>query len=190
MKKFGRMFMDSFNEFKEVRNVVMCGLFAAIAIVLGYYTVMLGPYVKLGFSGIPNQVVAAMFGPVIAGIFGGALDILKFFTSNQSGPFFPGFTFNAILGGVIYGSFFYKKKLTILRVLATHLVVVVVINLGFTTYWLTVMYGKSFFVILPLRALTNLIMWPIDSLILFTIMKAMNSAVKPYLVRTITKIKS
>lgn len=189
MKKFVNMFSDSINEFKEVRNVVICAIFAAIAIVLGYFTIVLGDFVKIGFSGIPNQLVSAFFGPAIGGIFGGVLDILKFIVK-PTGAFFPGFTLNAILAGVIYGIFFYKKRVSIWRVLIAHLIVIAIVNLGLTTYWLTILYGQSFLVILPFRALKNLVMWPIDSIILFTVMKTMDAAVKPILSRGITNVKA
>jgi hypothetical protein len=44
------------------------------------------------------------------------------------------------------------------------------------TYWLTVMYGKGFFAILPMRVFKNLIMWPINSMIFYTIGKALEAA--------------
>ena len=40
---------------------------------------------------------------------------------------------------------------------------------------LTVLYGQAFMVILPARALKNLIMWPIDSVIFFATAKALES---------------
>jgi len=189
MEKSGKMFSDSLNELKEVRNVVVCALFAAIAVVLGYFTIVLGPFVKIGFSGIPNQLIAALFGPVIGGLFGGALDIFKFIIG-PTGVFFPGFTFNAILAGVIYGCFFYKKKISIWRIFLAHFVVIVIVNLGLTTYWLSILYGKGFFAIFPLRVLKNLIMWPIESTILFTVMKTMDIAIKPYLSKSFTKVRT
>ena len=37
------------------------------------------------------------------------------------------------------------------------------------TLWLDMLYGKGFLAILPMRTVKNLIMWPIDSFIFFTI---------------------
>ena len=45
-----------------------------------------------------------------------------------TGGFFPGFTLVAMLAGVIYGSFYYKKPLTLWRVFAAHLAVSLVCN--------------------------------------------------------------
>lgn len=68
---------------------------------------------------------------------------------------------------------FYKKKLTIWRVLAAKFVVMLVCNVILTTLCLNVLYGQAFMVLLPARALKNLIMWPIDSVIFFAITKAL-----------------
>ena len=96
------------------------------------------------------------------------LDLVKFFMK-PDGPFFFGFTFNAMLAAFIYGCFYYRRKLTIWRVLAAKFVVILIVNVLLNTLWLDMLYGKGFLAILPMRALKNLIMWPIDSVIFFTI---------------------
>lgn len=64
-------------KFKEVKVMTFCGLMAALAIVLGKVaTIKFGPYIKVGFSGLPNRIVDYLFGPVVGAIFGGALDII------------------------------------------------------------------------------------------------------------------
>ena len=50
-----------------------------------------------------------LFGPVVGGIMGGVADIIKYLLK-PTGPFFFGFTFNAILGAVIYGVMLYKSR--------------------------------------------------------------------------------
>jgi len=69
----------------------------------------------------------------------------------------------------IYGCFYYKHKLTFRRVLIAKLVVVLIVNVLLNTLWLDMLYGKGFLAILPMRTVKNLIMWPIDSFIFFTI---------------------
>lgn len=74
-----------------------------------------------------------------------------------------------MLAAFIYGCFYYRQKLTLKRVLIAKLVVVLVVNIVLNTLWLDMLYGKGFLAILPARAVKNLIMWPIDSFIFFTI---------------------
>ena len=167
MKKIKQLFSDSLHEFTVTKNLVLCGLMAAIAIVLSMVaSISIGPYVKIGFSGIPNRIVEFLFGPVVGCIFGGALDLLKFMIK-PDGPFFFGFTFNVMLAGLIYGCLLYHKPLSIKRIVIAEFLVNLIVNCGLNTLWISTLYGKAFFVLLPMRLLKNVIMLPIDSAIVF-----------------------
>ena len=169
MKETKNMFLTSAKELKSVPALAMSAMLAALALILNSVaTINLGPYIKIGFSGIPNQIVDYLFGPVTGGLFAGILDIVKYFM-RPDGGFFFGFTFNAMLAAFIYGCFYYRQKLTLKRVLIAKLVVILIVNVLLNTLWLDMLYGKGFLAILPARALKNLIMWPIDSIIFFTI---------------------
>jgi ECF transporter S component (folate family) len=175
MKKISALFTDSYHEFRNVRTLTTAAMFAAISVVLGYFTIVLGDYIKIGFATVANQFVYYLFGPVVGMFFGGALDILKYLIK-PTGPYFPGFTISAAIGGLIYGSLLYKRPISLKRILSAELVVSIVCNMLLGTYWLTVMYGKGFLAILPMRVFKNLIMWPINSMIFYTIGKALEAA--------------
>ena len=167
MKKIKQLFSDSLHEFTVTKNLVLCGLMAALAIVLSIVaSISIGPYVKIGFSGLPNRIVEFLFGPVVGCIFGGALDLLKFMIK-PDGPFFFGFTFNVMLAGLIYGCLLYHKPLSIKRIVIAEFLVKLIVNCGLNTLWISMLYGKAFFVLLPMRLLKNVIMLPIDSAIVF-----------------------
>lgn len=170
MKK-NNMFLESAKELKTTSALTACAMLAALAFILNQVaSINIGPYVKIGFSGIPNQIVDYLFGPVTGSLFAGVLDLVKYFV-RPDGPFFFGFTFNAMAGAFIYGCFYYRRKMTLKRVLAAKLIVVVVVNIFLNTLWLDMLYGKGFLAILPARAFKNLIMWPIDSVIYFTLIR-------------------
>ena len=48
MKKFTALFTDSLEELKHVNTVTVMAMFAAISVVLGYFTLVLGDYLKIG----------------------------------------------------------------------------------------------------------------------------------------------
>lgn len=174
MKKLATLFSDSYAELKQVRTLTTMAMFAAVSVVLGYFTIVIGDYIKIGFSTIAGQMVYYLFGPVAGGCFGGALDILKYLIK-PTGAFFPGWTLGAVLAGVIYGMAFYKKPMTIGRVLFAEFVVSLICNVLLGTLWLNIMYGKAFLTLLPMRAFKNLIMWPVNSFLFFTIAKAVET---------------
>ena len=172
MKKFLEMLKDSALELKNLRVMIICAMFAAIAVVLNQVaSINVGPYIKIGFSGIPNQLVDWLFGPVTGGLFAAALDVIKFMLK-PDGTFFFGFTFDAMLAAFIYGVSYYKRPISIWRILITKGIVAVVVNMLLATYWMSILYGKGFIALFPARALKNLIMWPIDSVIYFIVATA------------------
>ena len=167
MKKLKELYQQSLQELCHTKTVVLCGLLAALAIVLSMVaSIQLGPYIKIGFSGLPNRIVEFLFGPAVGCLFGGALDLLKY-VLKPDGPFFFGFTFNAMLSGLIYGTLLYRRPVSIKRIVIAEFLVKLVINCGLNTLWISMLYGKAFFVLLPMRLLKNVIMLPIDSAIVF-----------------------
>ena len=58
MKKLKELYQQSLQELCHTKTVVLCGLLAALAIVLSMVaSIQLGPYIKIGFSGLPNRIV-------------------------------------------------------------------------------------------------------------------------------------
>lgn len=170
MKKFKELYLSSVRELASPKNLALCGVMGALSLVLGIVaSIQIGPYIKIGFSGLPNRIMECLFGPVIGCIFGGTMDILKFI-AKPDGPFFFGFTFDAMLAGILYGSILYKKPVTIPRVFVAELAAKVIVNCGFNTLWISVLYGKGFLAILPMRLLKNAIMLPIDTIITFAML--------------------
>ncbi|MCI9595003.1 MAG: folate family ECF transporter S component [Lachnospiraceae bacterium] len=168
MKRLATLYTQSSQEIRQPRTIATCAMLAAVAIVLGYFSIELGSSLRIGFSSIPNRLVDYLFGPVVGAYFGGLLDIIKYIIK-PTGTFFPGFTFNAMLAGLICGSILYGRKLTLWRVFLAKFLVIMICNVFFNTLWISILYGKAFMVLLPVRLFKNLVMWPIDSVILFMV---------------------
>ena len=155
MERLATLFTGSFRQLKQVKTVTVCAMLGAVAIVLGSLSIELGSTLRIGFSGIPNEIVHMLFGPVV-------------------GSVFAGFTLIAMLAGLIYGSFYYKKELNFWRVLAAHITVALICNVLLNTWCLSILYGKAFAVLLPARLVKNAIMCPIDAFIFYHIAKVLD----------------
>ncbi len=175
MLQMRKQFADSFEELKDLRTLVVTALLIAIAAVLGFFSVQLTENLKIGFSFIANELTAMLFGPVVGGIMGGVADIIKYLLK-PTGPFFFGFTFNAILGAVLYGVMLYKKPITFKRILLSKIVVSIVVNLFLNTYWLSMLYGNAFMAILSPRVIQQIITVPIQSIMLYTVVQLLEKA--------------
>ena len=56
MKKLKELYQQSLKELCRTKTIVLCGLLAALAIVLSLVaSIQIGPYIKIGFYGLPNR---------------------------------------------------------------------------------------------------------------------------------------
>lgn len=167
---------DSRREFKKASTITTCAMFGALSLILNQFaSIKITPYMKIGFSALPNEMVDYLFGPVVGCLFGGSMDLIKFMLKPEGG-FMPGLTFNAMLAAFIYGMFLYQRPLSLRRMLAAKFVVALLCNVILGTYWQTFLVGRGYLAMLPERALKNLIQWPVDSLLFFLVARTLERA--------------
>lgn len=106
---------------------------------------------------------------------GGVGDILKYIMK-PTGAFFFGWTLNAILGPMIYGIMLYHRPINLKRIFVAKILVAVIVNLLLGTLWLSIMYGKAFFLLLPARAVKQLVSVPVDALLLYVVLQMLSKA--------------
>lgn len=173
MRKNLSLFRSSYSELKKVICIAVLGLLGALSIVLGYFTYMPTETIKITFNFLPNEFAYFLFGPVVGAIYGAAIDILTFIIK-PTGPFFFGFTLSAILTGVIYGTILYKRPISLKRIIIAKLIHLLTISLILNTFWLTILYGNGFIMLLPIRALKALILLPVEVTLLSLLLKTAN----------------
>ena len=97
---------DSATSLRRTRTLTTAGILLAIQMVLSSYGVIeVNDSLKISLSHLALAPTAMLFGPVTAALQGALSDILGFLLK-PTGPYFPGFTLSALLGGVIYGMMF------------------------------------------------------------------------------------
>lgn len=171
---------SSLARIKETRVLTFCGMMGALALILSYVaTIKIGQFIRIGFSGLPGQIIDYLFGPWIGAIFAGTMDIVKWFV-NGDGEFFPGFTITAVVAAIIYGFFLYNKPIKISNIVISQLLVKVFCNIGLNTLWLKMLYNQAVLAILPGRIISNAVMLPIDCFIMYAMLKVVNKIIKPY----------
>lgn len=185
MQKSGGIWRASYQELKQVKTLTSAAMFMALSAALGYFTIEAGPYLKIGFSTVVNQFVYYLFGPVVGACYGGIFDLLRYVVK-PTGAFFPGFTLNAVLGGVIYGALLYRRPLSLKRCFLAHLAVVLICNVSLNTLWISLLYGKGLFALLPVRLLKNLLQWPLDSVLFYVMAKRLEHAGLVRVLRNLT----
>ena len=174
MRKIKDLFISSYKELRNVRCITLIAMLGAVSVVLGYLAVMPTEAIKITFSFLPNEFVYYLFGPVVGAVYGAALDILTFMI-RPTGTFFPGFTISAILTGLMFGIMLYKRPLSLKRIIIVNVIYTLTINLLLNTYWLTILLGTDFMVLLPLRAFKAVIMFPIEIFLLYAVIRGVEA---------------
>lgn len=171
MHKIWYSFQQSVKELHRVSTLTTAGVLIALAVVLASINIYLSATLRISFSFLPLSVGGMLFGPVVCGVMGVATDILGYF-AHPSGPFFPGFTVNALLTGLLYGCFLYKKTVTWKRTLLVSAVVTVLIDLLLTPFWLSIMYHQPISLLSTAHFIKNAILFPINLVMMYTLLKA------------------
>lgn len=147
---------------KRTRVLVFVALLISMEVVLTRFLSIETPIVRIGFGFLPIAFSAIFFGPAIGGLTAMLADILGMMIFPK-GAYFPGFTFSALVGGVIYGLFLYNKPKSLIRVGAAVLLITIFVDLGMNTLWLIMITGKTGAAILVPRLLKCAIMFPVQA---------------------------
>ncbi|MBQ6238909.1 MAG: folate family ECF transporter S component [Firmicutes bacterium] len=168
-----QIYKDSAREFTRLTSIAGVGMVLAVSIVLSFFSFYVTETLRIGPAYLATAMLGMLYGPVTGGIAAGLGDILKYLIK-PSGPFFPGYTLTALLGGVVYGSFLYKNKVTVLRCVLSKAFINIFLNLGLNTLWSSILYGKAFFAILIPRVYANVALLPLQIVLLYALLKAIS----------------
>lgn len=174
MSQKENIFVRSLHELKSTRCLALTALLIAINIALDLLglTIKLPPNLRIGFGFLCNAAVGMLFGPVVGMMAGVCTDVLGYFAGNLTmGAYFPGYTLTAITAGLFWGLWLYPRKLTVWRALGAKACINLFCNIGLNTLWLTMTGGKAMGALLALRVPKNLLMLPIETVLLYFGMK-------------------
>jgi ECF transporter S component (folate family) len=163
-------FLHSAKEFKNIHSITGTAVLMALDLVLSMFvSIQITQTLKLGLAFLAVSLMGMLYGPVMAGIGAGTADVLSA-VIRPTGPFFPGFTLTAVLGGIFYGCFLYEEKISVKRLIVCKLLINVLLNILLNSLWLKLLYGKAFFAMLPMRAFKNLALLPVEILLMYLLL--------------------
>jgi ECF transporter S component (folate family) len=172
-----RRMKDAVMEMKNVRSLAGASMLSALGVVIHAATTVIASLTQMiSFAFLTVGVSGLLYGPVVTGCIGAITDILKYLVK-PNGGFFPGFTLSEFILGFLFGLFFYQRKITLARVFAAKLTATLLINLFLTPLWLSMMYGDAFIVLLSGRIVKNLVMLPIETGLLYFLLKKVQEIV-------------
>lgn len=155
----------------SARTITLAGLLIALNVVLNLFVIPIGNIIEITIAFLPILYAGYYFGPWIAGSIGVIGDVLGFIV-RPAGFFFPGFTLNAFVTGLIYGFVLHQKPVTWKRVIVAVALQNLVVSVILTPIWLQMMYGTALLSI-P-RLIRVVIMLPIEVILAYFMLKRFN----------------
>lgn len=159
------------SKLKDVKTLTLSGMFLALASICGFFNLPLSQLVEIRFGSLVLAVCGSILGPIVTAIVGACSDIIAF-VIKPTGPYFPGFTISAAVSGLIFGLFLYKKEATVWRIFLAVCVHTLVVGVCLNSIWLSILYENAFLVVLSSRIVKELVMLPINTVLLTVIVKS------------------
>lgn len=150
----------------NTKKLVILSLLTALTIVLARFLSIQTQVLRISFEFFPIVVAAILFGPLGAGITAAVADIIGA-TLFPAGTFFPGFTVSAFTAGIIYGLFFYNKKITWIKTILAAFTKIIVVDMIMVSTWLMILYKMPLIALIPTRLLKLAVMLPIEVVLIY-----------------------
>ncbi len=171
-------FRQSAQELKQVRTLTGVAMLLAMSVVISFTaSVRVTETIKIGLGYLITALLGMLYGPFTAALAAGAGDLIKYLLK-PDGAYFFGFTLTAMLGGVVYGVFFYREKCTIPRAIASKATVSLLLNCLLNTVWVSWLYGMPFLGALGPRVIKNLMSLPFEIVLLYIVLNGMNKVIQ------------
>lgn len=171
-------FRQSAQELKQVRTLTGVAMLLAMSVVISFTaSVRVTETIKIGLGYLITALLGMLYGPFTAALAAGAGDLIKYLLK-PDGAYFFGFTLTAMLGGVVYGVFFYREKCTIPRAIASKATVSLLLNCLLNTVWVSWLYGIPFLGALGPRVIKNLMALPFEIVLLYIVLNGMNKVIQ------------
>ena len=169
------------------KKIILTAVLIAMQIILSRFLSIKTPILKVSFAFIPSILCAIWLGvkwTVLLNVLGDIIGATLF----PTGAFFIGYTISTAISGLIYSVLVYKKqdnsftdKQFIIRLIISVILVTCISNIGLNTLWISITTGKAFIVLLGTRIIKELIMIPIQIVVILFIEKNLRNPFDTYI---------
>ncbi len=159
-------------ELYSTRNLVFAALMVAMARVLALIPSIPIAHTRLSFSFPARAMCALVCGPVAGMTYGFVEDILGFILQ-PTGEFFFGYTISTMAGMLVYALCFYRRRVTVVRIVAANVLVNIFVNAMLGSLWTMMLRGGGYLGWFVPSLLKNLVTIIPKSLVLYFFFQAM-----------------
>lgn len=155
------------SELKKTRVIALAALLVAVEVVISSVRIPVADNLYIYLSFFVKALGAMIYGPVVGLLTGFAGDILGYFLHSFGEGFFPGYTLTSMAGAFLYGLFFYRARLSFVRVLCCKLCVNLFVNIGLGALWSSILYNKGYLYYLVKSITKNALLLVPEAICLF-----------------------
>lgn len=165
-----------FKQAFKTRTLAAVALLVAANIVLSRFCSVNVWNLKIGFTFITPVLAAYFFGPVAAALVAGLGDFLGA-TLFPIGAYFPGFTLTAVLTGLCFGAFLYKK-ISLVKIIASVTINEIFGSLLLNSYWISILFSSPYKALLFTRLTMQVIPMLIIEIVVIQLLFGKSMAVE------------
>ena len=154
----------------NVRQIAALAMLVAIHILCSRFLSINSWNLKIGFTFVPVFAAAYFFGPVSAALVGGLGDFLGAILF-PIGPYFPGFTLNCALTGLLFGLLLHRRQ-TLPRVVAATILNQFGLSQFLTTLWISLLYGAPYWANFVSRIPQTVLLSVLELVVILTLSQA------------------
>ena len=171
---------------RKNKKIILTAILLATLIILSRFLSIKTPILKISFAFIPTMLCAIWLGPkwtVLLNVLGDIIGATVF----PTGAFFIGYTISTAISGLIYGLLLHKKEVNsytdkqfLIRLIISVILVNCISNIGLNTLWVSITTGKAFIVLLGTRIIKEIVMVPIQIVVILFVEKMLRSPFDTY----------
>ena len=172
---------EAAKNFKDIKMIAFASLIIALRIAVKFIVIPVDIGVDVSFDCYINSLGSLVYGPLMGLLVGAVSDTLGCLL-HPTGPYFFPFIFVEMSSSFIFGLFLWKRKLSAPRVLLSKFTVNFICNIILTSAimkpFMSIFYGKGYNFINLTRIVKNLVMFPIEAMLITLILGAVIPAFK------------
>lgn len=167
-------------QLKDVRMLTIAALIVALRIAVKFFKIPLAAGLSISLDAYVNSLGSVIYGPVAGLVVGAVSDLLGCIVTGQMAEYFPPFMLVEMMSSFIFGLFFWRRKISIKKVLVSKFTVNFVCNIIMTSLfnkWYYYLYfgvekAQAYNIINGMRIAKNLILFPLEGAIIVAVLSA------------------
>lgn len=137
--------LQSAKELKNIRHLAFAALICALTVGLdGIARIQIMPGLEIKFTFLIISLGCAVYGPVTGVLMAAVVDTLSFFIFPTGYAYFPGYMLTEMLVSLTYGLFFYRRKITVAKLLCAKAITNFVWHVGLNALWSSILLNKGY----------------------------------------------